>query len=1213
MRVFKDPNVDFLTARQAKIGSLTVGSLNPNDCLNSILGNVPSLPGLCSDTFKLQIEFDGTLRLVPLLSNVYSGIVNLLTDGRVVVEGKDFQSTIYAFSLFNLLCSPIDSSSVLRGIFGILQTFGEIATGNISANYQKLLVSYTKIKLQKMETEGKLPVVLLSVAKALQASYNDAYANLNVSLKPYVDLRSYSTMDFLTALILGNRIIGQEVIVGCSLESKYWLNFIANINGQAQVAPLPDESTILGAVDTTEFPGASAFLSIGKDYLADGKSFSCGSYHWFNYGSYQQPLVHLKVPSQNLEINCATLKGFPLLGPCSKYGSFDKAANTIGSEVNKFYFQVELDPTGTQYKIGNVLYPIELEGPLIITINNIKYQWSVPKTKYGAIIAMNTTGAPITLTSPGTSSAANQPYILAPSTALCALDLISESLLEGLETQVRLTVNSTQDFVDYTKKFGDFISLNSASSCIDNTGNIAAYAQDTNLRAAPSFCKRYEKGLFNPTTNKDIQAINFNPPPYSAKVLDGSDVSISTSYLIPQNSYGRSEITETGLSYLGTGVQTTAVQHSNSLYIDQNPLQIPDLTRSSIVATTSGRFLLDNIGVITPNATLTTPGGPLPLEATRKISASTILGASNATPIIITVNADAPASGVKVTIEDVSGNTAANGTWTVTNLSPTTFSLNGSVGNGAYFTGSGSLVNHFQAMRQITSYPLMRSRNFGIWYKIYSRLGLASYSKTGGFNVVQTIPSWISPTPMTMASAKSIYADYSMPNIFPFWNDMLAAIKAGITSGINWADPYFNQAAASAVYPYVAYPSATYLANQAAINAALPGISLLLDNDFNPLNAYSMNSKGTFLVLSMFYRALQRYNVSRGNYNVREQAANSIFSALTQVNSATTPGYGSDNALCQFLQSIAVNKFNEYNHVLVNFTQTNGVWTQNAALTTNDQWQIFINRMTFPNGFNGAQQMDIANPTQPIDAQTPQSLIMAALVDALVDIGQLNNSWTLSYVNADASVTEVASTATTLLEKASRTWGSVNTIIFPYDLDSTGVNYRQYPISYGQERMFGTQLFQYYDGGNFSAIPPPLSQKPSALGSNTNFGNLVGVLNATVTANRIFQCTVPGNGPNPLYKTGYMKQGGGSGMQRFVEGICSTAPLVEHKYSVWGSADPITGAAYRLAIRYIQTDTYPTTGDATPSQFTFDTKNYNQAVFNTGVKAKAGAVSDGLV
>lgn len=67
-------------------------------------------------------------------------------------------------------------------------------------------------------------------------------------------------------------------------------------------------------------------------------------------------------------------------------------------------------------------------------------------------------------------------------------------------------------------------------------------------------------------------------------------------------------------------------------------------------------------------------------------SAFDITAATKASPIVIT-STFAPPTGTKMTITGITGNTAANGTWTVTNITPTTFSLDGTTGNATYISG----------------------------------------------------------------------------------------------------------------------------------------------------------------------------------------------------------------------------------------------------------------------------------------------------------------------------------------------------------------------------------------------------------------------------------------------------------------------------------------------------------------------------------------------
>lgn len=65
-----------------------------------------------------------------------------------------------------------------------------------------------------------------------------------------------------------------------------------------------------------------------------------------------------------------------------------------------------------------------------------------------------------------------------------------------------------------------------------------------------------------------------------------------------------------------------------------------------------------------------------------------VTDATNATPIVITTSvAHGWATGDLIAITGVGGNTAANGNWTMTNVSATTFSLDTSVGNGVYTSG----------------------------------------------------------------------------------------------------------------------------------------------------------------------------------------------------------------------------------------------------------------------------------------------------------------------------------------------------------------------------------------------------------------------------------------------------------------------------------------------------------------------------------------------
>jgi hypothetical protein len=73
----------------------------------------------------------------------------------------------------------------------------------------------------------------------------------------------------------------------------------------------------------------------------------------------------------------------------------------------------------------------------------------------------------------------------------------------------------------------------------------------------------------------------------------------------------------------------------------------------------------------------------------------TVTGATNATPIVITLGANhGLKNGDRIAIAGVTGNTNANGEWTLASVGATTATLLGSVGNGA-FGGTVRVANIF--------------------------------------------------------------------------------------------------------------------------------------------------------------------------------------------------------------------------------------------------------------------------------------------------------------------------------------------------------------------------------------------------------------------------------------------------------------------------------------------------------------------------------------
>ncbi|HEY8026254.1 MAG TPA: G8 domain-containing protein, partial [Burkholderiaceae bacterium] len=118
-------------------------------------------------------------------------------------------------------------------------------------------------------------------------------------------------------------------------------------------------------------------------------------------------------------------------------------------------------------------------------------------------------------------------------------------------------------------------------------------------------------------------------------------------------------------------------------------------------ATAAGSFALQGANGIAGKAY--TPGSGTAVVPEGSLQTYAIAGASNASPIVITVppSTPVPNNGQQVAINSVAGNTAANGTWTVVSSTPGsgtsggTFALLNSNGtNGGAYTGGGNVVVH---------------------------------------------------------------------------------------------------------------------------------------------------------------------------------------------------------------------------------------------------------------------------------------------------------------------------------------------------------------------------------------------------------------------------------------------------------------------------------------------------------------------------------------
>jgi hypothetical protein len=148
-------------------------------------------------------------------------------------------------------------------------------------------------------------------------------------------------------------------------------------------------------------------------------------------------------------------------------------------------------------------------------------------------------------------------------------------------------------------------------------------------------------------------------------------------------------------------------------------------------------------------------GASTKLYSTFRVSAAT-----NATPIVITSDrAHNLTTGDTVIILGVLGNTAANGTWVVTVVSSTTFSLNTSVGNGVYTSGGivSALRDTGYSGNPLTFVPHQPAQSPEPWVYIADSLRLRKINSKGldyqwGIAPFTTAPS----TALVQASYKTI-------------------------------------------------------------------------------------------------------------------------------------------------------------------------------------------------------------------------------------------------------------------------------------------------------------------------------------------------------------------------------------------------------------------------------------------------------------------------
>jgi hypothetical protein len=136
---------------------------------------------------------------------------------------------------------------------------------------------------------------------------------------------------------------------------------------------------------------------------------------------------------------------------------------------------------------------------------------------------------------------------------------------------------------------------------------------------------------------------------------------------------------------------------------------------------TSFTYLGVNLRLVTPN-----------------IPTGVIKSATSASPIVITSLIHGLSTGEQISITGVQGNTAANGSWTITVIDVNTFSLNGSVANGTYTTGG----NWYQADTPLPYRNPQRIQTISPPYMLGSVI-VAKQSESGLMDANENPIQWI--------------------------------------------------------------------------------------------------------------------------------------------------------------------------------------------------------------------------------------------------------------------------------------------------------------------------------------------------------------------------------------------------------------------------------------------------------------------------------------
>lgn len=213
------------------------------------------------------------------------------------------------------------------------------------------------------------------------------------------------------------------------------------------------------------------------------------------------------------------------------------------------------------------------------------------------------------------------------------------------------------------------------------------------------------QGLVGTAQNVKFQSIDLDV--WAQTFLSAVDLFLSPSYAVPAYQIGLpppSPPLTTAYDNVITQKQTLAKSISDQVkYIlqiggspDPNDLADAKATLEQALLVELGSAYSINSLVQSP-VTVTskyTNEDLAPRLSGKPVTSLVVTNASNATPVVITSPGHNLPPGAQVVVAGVQGNTAANGTWTITVINENNFSLNGSNGAGSqpYVAGTGTVT-----------------------------------------------------------------------------------------------------------------------------------------------------------------------------------------------------------------------------------------------------------------------------------------------------------------------------------------------------------------------------------------------------------------------------------------------------------------------------------------------------------------------------------------